>query len=241
MAAKDKYLTDLMERLDLMNQVVKLSNLTGDDHYILQECHQRLKSVEKLQSEMHRLISAHEENKREMSGTPKQLEQLLSLADYVKGAVAKSVDEATLAKPRQPPPSSPGPRHIDAAAATTGIAYLTSEEFEHVPKYMKGRQTVETLNKCVDAFNRALATKYELFSRPKAQLRDNQWTKLNAFKSQETRETKGVKFVTESDLKAARGGPFETSKAVTNFVVVMRHCGRLREVRGQGFVRYAVI
>ncbi|CAN8009126.1 unnamed protein product [Ixodes pacificus] len=238
MAAKDDSLNHLGERLDLMNQLVSLSNLTVDDHYMLQECHQRLRNVDNLQAELHSLIGVYEEQRREMSALPPKIEQLQSLASYVNVALVKAVEAK---KSRVPLPT---PKHGQAVpfaeAANTGVAYITNEEFEHVPKYMKGRQTVKALNLCVDVFNKAVAAKYELLARPKAQLREAQWAKVNAFRSQESNETKGVKFVVEGDIRS-KGGLLDTAKAVNNFVVIMRHCGRLREIRGQGFVRFAVM
>ena len=46
-------------------------------------------------------------------------------------------------------------------ASCPKVSYLTVQEFQSVPKYMKGRFTYDTFNQVVDEFNNALETKYE--------------------------------------------------------------------------------
>ena len=46
-------------------------------------------------------------------------------------------------------------------ASCPKLAYLTVQEFQSVPKYMKGRFTYDAFNQVVDEFNNALETKYE--------------------------------------------------------------------------------
>ena len=41
------------------------------------------------------------------------------------------------------------------------LAYLTVQEFQSVPKYMKGRFTYDMFNQIVDEYNSALEEKYE--------------------------------------------------------------------------------
>ena len=47
------------------------------------------------------------------------------------------------------------------AASCPKLAYLTVQEFQGVPKYMKGGFTYDAFNQIVDEFNNALETKYE--------------------------------------------------------------------------------
>lgn len=121
------------------------------------------------------------------------------------------------------------------------LAPLTEEELAGVPKHARGRLSLEENNALVDAFNEALSYKYRLLAMPKSQLRRALWTKVAAYRHQETSETKHRRFLTEDDL-AASGGGFASRSAIVCFALLMRHCGRIREVRGPGrMVRYALI
>lgn len=122
------------------------------------------------------------------------------------------------------------------------IAQLTEEELASVPKHARGRLTLAENNALVDAFNEALSNKYRLLAMPKSQLRRALWTKAAVYRQQETNETKHRRFLTEDDL-AANGGPgFASRSAIVCFALLLRHCGRIREIRGPGrIVRYTVI
>ncbi|KAL1448730.1 hypothetical protein MTO96_028166 [Rhipicephalus appendiculatus] len=131
-----------------------------------------------------------------------------------------------------------GSKHV-----TNFIAHLSEEEFANIPKYMKGRFMLAALNKLVDGFNKAIASKYELLALPKSRLKEAQWKRVSAYNMQETAETKRLSFVVDADLTGKGGGAaFESSRVVTQFMVVMRHCGRIREIRGpERIVRYVVV
>lgn len=121
------------------------------------------------------------------------------------------------------------------------VAPLTAEELAGVPRHARGRLSLEENNALVDAFNEALSHKYRLLAMPKSQLRRALWTKAATYRHQETSETKRRRFITEDDLVAAGGG-FASRSAVVAFALLLRHCGRIRELRGPGrIVRYALI
>lgn len=54
---------------------------------------------------------------------------------------------------------------------------------------MRGRLTYEMVNRFIDAFNKALEKKYQLFSHPRSALKGKKLAEYDAFKKQETKET----------------------------------------------------
>lgn len=53
---------------------------------------------------------------------------------------------------------------------TTSVARLTLAEFEQIPKYMKGRLTIDKLNLMVDLLNQLYAEKYAIMSQNPSKL-----------------------------------------------------------------------
>ena len=71
-----------------------------------------------------------------------------------------------------------------------------------------------------------------------------------AFKSQQTQETKGLFFITEQELRSGSGGTrvwasgkskFTYSAAGKQVLTILRTCGRVKEVRDRGVVRYVLL
>ena len=70
------------------------------------------------------------------------------------------------------------------------VSFLTVEEFDKVPKYMKGRLSYETLSQAVDEFNNCVSAKYEFLARPLKELGLNEKKRRNVLKSQDKNELK---------------------------------------------------
>lgn len=244
----DEYIADLHRKLDVLGLCVGLSRLSHDDAYFVKEAQAKLQEAIKSQGRCYELIAQCEQLKEEEAKLFSELQLQLQLAECMK----KFVDDLPAAAPTQQAATAGqkgGAQQAGKSLGTGGqvnvaasLAYLTEDEFARVPKYMRGRFTLDGLNKLVDVFNRALSSKYALLALPKARLKEAQWKQVTAYHQQETQETRRVRFVTDADLTKGPSAAFESTRAVTAFVVVMRHCGRLREIRGpQRIVRYVVV
>merc|ERR1719348_911026 len=120
------------------------------------------------------------------------------------------------------------------------VSYLTVDEFEKVPKYMKGRLSYETLSQAVDEFNKCVTTKYEFLARPLKELGLNEKKRRNVLKSQDKSELKQRHFVTVDELKDY--SMFKTENVRKSVVTVLRHFQKIRENRGPGsIVRFVVV
>lgn len=120
------------------------------------------------------------------------------------------------------------------------IVPLTVEELAGVPKYARGRMAFAEINRLVGSFNDILEAKYRLLSLPASKVASWQYVKFAAYRQQETAETVHRRFLTEGDL-VGKASLFDSRRKVASFFVLMRHCGRIQEIRGPGKIsRYAV-
>eukprot|EP00057_Strongylocentrotus_purpuratus_P015756 XP_011670230.1 PREDICTED: spindle and kinetochore-associated protein 1 [Strongylocentrotus purpuratus] len=133
---------------------------------------------------------------------------------------------STSTKPVKPPPAPI-------------MDLVTVPEFEDAPKYMKGRMTYDNINGAVEGFNTAMEVKYRLMKRPRSALNDRDRKQYQKYKEQENKNTKGTFFVTEDDLR--RHGSLKMDSTARAALTILRHCGRMREIRGGGLIRYVVI
>ncbi|XP_060574679.1 spindle and kinetochore-associated protein 1-like [Ruditapes philippinarum] len=119
------------------------------------------------------------------------------------------------------------------------IEFLTTEEFEQVPKYIKGRITYDSVNKFIEGMNKSYRAKYKLLKQKKATLNDANRKRCEAYKAQETKETKGCYFIVDEDLKDTGG--LKIDNVARSTLTIIRHCGRCREVRGGRITRYVYV
>lgn len=132
-------------------------------------------------------------------------------------------------------------QNVAPAVVVGHVAYLTLNEFESIPSYMKGRAQYTSLNVAIDELNTALEEKYNFLAKPftfYTALPDKKRYKL--LRSQETKDTKGVYFLTAEELKNSANLKSETNRRLV--LTILRHHKRIREIRGPGgLVRFAVI
>lgn len=126
------------------------------------------------------------------------------------------------------------------AVATHRVTHLTVEEFEKVPKYMKGRLTYDSLSVAVEEFNSAVKGKYEFLAKSLSEISLKEKKRRNILKSQDKPELKGKHFVTSDELKEF--SMFKTENAKKAVITVLRHFQKIRENRGPGStIRYVVV
>ncbi|GAB1861190.1 Spindle and kinetochore-associated protein 1 [Camponotus japonicus] len=123
------------------------------------------------------------------------------------------------------------------------ILFISTEEFNNVPKYMIGRQTLETINSLITDINNTLITKYTILSLGKAAAQKRGEINLYLqYKKQEFDIKRGkgyLYFFTAEDYY--RQTKKKIDKTKLNLITVLRHCKRLRECRTNNEVRYVII
>ncbi|ETE61293.1 Tetraspanin-3, partial [Ophiophagus hannah] len=89
--------------------------------------------------------------------------------------------------------------------------FIMDKEFESVPSYMKGRLTCSQVNAVITEINKAVASKYSIMRQPLKSMADiEEFTQLKA------------------------------DKRFHSILTILRHCHRVREIRGSRLVRYAI-
>jgi len=121
---------------------------------------------------------------------------------------------------------------------------ITLTELDGLPKYLRGRLTIEKINAFVRDFNRFTSEKYAILLRSNpAKLSTDQRQKFFEWKNLECDETDGKRFITEADLKSKSSngtGSFKFDQVARNILTILRHIGRIKEVRSVGIIRYLI-
>ncbi|XP_037622115.1 spindle and kinetochore-associated protein 1 isoform X1 [Sebastes umbrosus] len=119
------------------------------------------------------------------------------------------------------------------------IMVITIPEFESIPQYMKGRASYHQLNAAVQSINTAVSAKYKILHQPVKTLKTHARKLHKRFKDQETKDTKGHFFVVEDDIREFT--QMKADKRFQGILNMLRHCHRLRELRGGGITRYMLL
>ncbi|XP_040396922.1 spindle and kinetochore-associated protein 1 isoform X2 [Cygnus olor] len=113
----------------------------------------------------------------------------------------------------------------------------------HLPKptqswYMKGRLTYDQINAVVQDINKAVVGKYKILHQPLKSMNASVRNLYHRFLEEETKDTKGEFFVVEADIKEFT--QLKVDKRFHRILNILRHCQRVREVRGSRLVRYVI-
>ncbi|CAG8758912.1 11613_t:CDS:2, partial [Ambispora leptoticha] len=124
------------------------------------------------------------------------------------------------------------------SASSSSLSYITIPEFDTVPKYILNRLTREKINEAIDDFNKLLADKYRILKMNTSSMNQNLKARYWEYKEAITEETKGKKFITENDIKNTNLKINLKMDATGRAIfAVLRHVGKLKEVRGGGKTR----
>ncbi|KAM9377621.1 SKA complex subunit 1 isoform 2-T2 [Pholidichthys leucotaenia] len=119
------------------------------------------------------------------------------------------------------------------------MEFITMSEFEGIPQYMKGRVLYDQLNAAVQSINTAVAAKYKIVNQSVKTLNNVSRKLHQRFKAQETKDTKGQHFIVEEDIQEFT--QMKVDKRFQGILNMLRHCHRLRELRGGGITRYVLL
>jgi len=120
------------------------------------------------------------------------------------------------------------------------VEYITVDEFNDIPKYMKGRLTYESLNKSVNDFNQTIESKYQFLATHSSKYSEADMKRYQVYKSQENAESSGEYFCTAQDLKLYSDLKADNTTKIV--LTCLRHCKRIKEIRGPAkLIRYAII
>ncbi|XP_040436416.1 spindle and kinetochore-associated protein 1-like isoform X2 [Falco naumanni] len=150
----------------------------------------------------------------------------------ITGLTLKFQEQTEVVKPNHAKKPTEEPRLIKT------VPLVTVEEFESVPTYMKGRLTYDHINTVVEAMNKAVVCKYKILNQPLKSMNGAVRKLYHRFLEEDTKDTKGAFFIVEADIKEFN--QLKVDRRFYRIIDILRHCQRLREVRGSGLVRYVI-
>ncbi|XP_032940973.1 spindle and kinetochore-associated protein 1 [Catharus ustulatus] len=124
------------------------------------------------------------------------------------------------------------------AIAIKEVALITTEEFESLPVYLKGRMAQDQINAVVQEINKAVVGKYKILYQPLKSMSASVKNLYYRFMEEETKDTKGQYFIVEADLKEFT--ELKLDKRFYSILNILRHCQRVKERRSSGFIRYII-
>ncbi|KAL2913077.1 hypothetical protein HK105_207422 [Polyrhizophydium stewartii] len=163
---------------------------------------------------------------------------------------AADADDGSVGSPSDASASVSGQPPAAAASASTApvksgkparsIALISEAEYNKIPAYIVNRTPCERLNQAISELNHLIADKYAIIKMPQNKMNKVQRSIYWDHKQLITPDIKGLVFVTEADLKDKAGwttSEFKFDAIGRNVIAILRHLGRIREVRGGGATR----
>uniref|UniRef100_A0A0A9EIC8 SKA complex subunit 1 homolog n=1 Tax=Arundo donax TaxID=35708 RepID=A0A0A9EIC8_ARUDO len=107
--------------------------------------------------------------------------------------------------------------------------YISAEELDSLPSYMRGRLTIEKVNIAINEVATYADANAHLVACPKKKLSEDTWEKALELRDiAATEAVKGKHFFLEADIKGPGLKLDHTGKAI---LTVLRHVGRIHETR----------
>ncbi|XP_041330642.1 spindle and kinetochore-associated protein 1 [Pyrgilauda ruficollis] len=203
-------------------------------HDLLNEMESEVKQQEKLKDSLKEMQKAAERDQREaqhlLEHIPRYLPKPSQSCNTVPAVKHKEETKAVELKNEKKPAKE--------KKAIKEAALITTEEFESVPAYLKGRITYDQINTVVQEINKAVVGKYKILYQPLKSMSAPVRNLYHRFIEQETADTKGAFFIVEDDIKAFT--QLKLDKRFHSILSILRHCQRVREIRSSGLIRYVI-
>ncbi|XP_058895802.1 spindle and kinetochore-associated protein 1 [Kogia breviceps] len=215
-------------------------NKIGDEIIVVNELLNKLELEiqyqEQTNSSLKELFECLEEDYKDVEhlkeNIPPHLPQVTVTQNFVNGSDLDPEEPVKVEKAAPTKKSSKEQKNVKE------MPFITSDEFNGIPAYMKSRLTYCQINDVIKEINKVVVSKYKILHQPKKSMSSVARNLYHRFIDEETKETKGHYFVVEADIKE-----FTALKVDKRFHVILnilRHCRRLSEVRGGGLTRYVI-
>lgn len=142
-------------------------------------------------------------------------------------------------KPKIPKPSTTAIKESNSSDDIPVINSVSQEELDAAPQYVKGRLTVEKIERVVKSLNTIASAKYELLGKAYRDLNSIDKNSYQDFQEGQCDETIGKQFLTDAEIKGF--GKFRLDATAKSVINVLRHVGALKHVRGKNNVTILII
>ncbi|NWR94423.1 SKA1 protein, partial [Furnarius figulus] len=221
---KDQWLKSVLHKIAKDMMIV---------HDLLSNMEIEVKQQEKLKNSLEELQKVSERDKNEAQHLSEHIPTYLPKPTQ-HCIVVPTVKHEKQTKVKPGPAKKPAKEKI----VIKEIALITAEEFADVPVYLKGRLTYDQINAVVQELNKAVVRKYKIMHQPLKFMNFATRNLYQRFTEDENKHTKGEFFIVEADIKEFT--PMKVDKRFHSILSILRHCRRVREVRGSRLIRYVI-
>ncbi|NXN19290.1 SKA1 protein, partial [Indicator maculatus] len=221
------------EEPSLKSMLCKIGKEIIVSHGLLNKMEMEVQQQEKLRDSLKELQKSAEEDQLEAQHLCENIPQLPKPTQTcIAMPTVKNKEQTKAVEPENPTKPSRKKR------VNKKVGLITVEEFKDVPAYMKGRITYEQINNTVNEINKAVERKYKILQQPLKSMNMATRNHYHRFKEEETKDTKGEFFIVEADMREFT--QVKVDKRFHGILNILRHCQRLREVRGSKLIRYVI-
>ncbi|XP_055994004.1 spindle and kinetochore-associated protein 1 [Sorex fumeus] len=247
----DQLCSHINEKIDIIKNTLSLRNCGQDPTLttVLEKIGDEIIAVHQLLNKLELEVQYHEQTNISLKELCDSLEEDFKDVEHLKENIPPHLPQLTVTQhlPKEPQPD-PG-KSVPVEPAPTKkppkeqrmikeMLFITADEFNGIPSYMKSRLTYCQINDVIKEINTAVVSKYKILHQPKKSMSSVARNLYHRFMDEETKDTKGHYFIVEADIKE-----FTTLKVDKKFhgiMSILRHCRRLSEVRGKGLTRYVI-
>ncbi|NXH78100.1 SKA1 protein, partial [Hydrobates tethys] len=227
-------LRNIGQEPSLKSMLCKIGHEMVFVHDLLNKMEMEVQEQEKLKNLLKELQKSAERDNNEAQHLLKNIPPHLPkpTQSCITGLTVKCEEQTKVVEPKCAKKPTKEPRFIKEAPL------ITAEEFESVPAYMKGRLTYNQVNAVIKDMNKAVVGKYKILHQPLKSMNAAARNIYHRFLQEETKDTKGEFFIVEADIREFT--ELKVDKRFHGILNILRHCHRVREVRGSRLVRYVI-
>ncbi|KAJ1365156.1 hypothetical protein KIN20_025385 [Parelaphostrongylus tenuis] len=162
--------------------------------------------------------------------------------DYRRGVKPDVFAKDSTVRPAANPSTGTGDQKVSSTQESSTsfaggvLAPISLEEFNSIPRYMRGRMSCAELNEVVSKINEFFSLKRRLLDAPFNKLRKEEKNLVCKWREKETSSNVGRIFFQEADIKP--GLKIRTQAIFRHVSPCLRHVRRIREVREKGQIYY---
>ncbi|KAI3371770.1 hypothetical protein L3Q82_024323 [Scortum barcoo] len=235
---------------DRISSIQRMLDLSVVDlpHNKIKKLGQELFALERLLEEFEKCVGQQREQLKHLKELDKlfqkDLEDVQHLQDNIPAHMPRRKGPANEPVINQNEAADAQPAPLDNVKKTKKssvreMEFITMPEFDSIPQYMRGRVSYDQLNAAVQSINTTVTAKYKILHQSVKTLNNHARKLHQRFKDQETKDTKGQYFVVEDDIREFT--QMKVDKRFQGILNMLRHCQRLRELRGGGLTRYMLL
>ncbi|XP_061578696.1 spindle and kinetochore-associated protein 1 [Cololabis saira] len=237
------------DKISLVQRMLDLSVIELPQHKV-KKLELELFAITKLLEDFEECVNEQKKHLKDLQDIDESYQRSLKTVHHMKGNIPLHIprkkdlvngNEATTKQSDAADTQQPQAETVKKTSKTVvkEMEFVTMAEFESIPQYMRGRVSYDQLNAVVKCLNTTVTAKYNILHQSMKTLTNHSRKLQSRFKEQETKDTKGQFFVVDEDIREFT--QMKVDKRFQGILNMLRHCQRLRELRGGGLTRYLLL